>query len=103
MHPAWQLVLSDLLIKAIKESPKRFFLIETHSEHMMLRLLNRVRLQMGEAGFDENLVIDPEEINVVCVYPHEGKPYYQQQKITPSGDFELDWPEGFFEERYGEV
>ncbi len=103
IHPSWQLKIADILIDSIKANPQRMFLIETHSEHLMLRLLNRVRMQEGDEGFDESLKIEPENISAICVYPHEGKPYYQRQTVTDDGDFELDWPEGFFEERFGEV
>lgn len=102
IHPGWQLVLGDLLIDAIKNSSNRMFLIETHSEHLMLRLLNRVRNQVGDDGYNSELSINPEDLSVVCVYLHEGSPHYQRQIVTSDGDFELDWPEGFFEERYGE-
>ncbi|AQT59172.1 AAA family ATPase [Cellvibrio sp. PSBB023] len=101
IHPGWQLIIADLIIKSVKENPNRLFLIETHSEHLMLRLLNRVRENENDGA---DLKIDPDIISVVCVYPDEnGRPYYQRQRILPDGDFELDWPEGFFEERYKEV
>jgi len=104
IHPAWQLYLADLLILAIKEDPSKLFLIETHSEHLMLRLLSRVRLQEGDSGFDKNLKIDPELISVICVHSDENSaPYYQRQTVTSDGDFEHDWPEGFFEERDEEL
>ena len=102
IHPKWQLILGDLLTLAIRENPGRLFLIETHSEHLMLRLLGRVREGM-ERGREAKMAVSSEDISVVCVYRHEGKPYYQRQRITPDGDFELDWPEGFFEERYREI
>ena len=104
IHPAWQLYLGDLLIQCIKEDPSRLFLIETHSEHLMLRLLSRVRLQEGDDGFDEALKVDPELVSVICVYSDEnGVPTYERQTITSDGDFEHDWPEGFFEEREEEL
>ena len=103
IHPKWQLTVADILIQSIKENPNKLIFVETHSEHLMLRLLNRMRLREDEEGFNKELSIRPEDISVVCVYSHENKPYYQRQTITPNGDFELDWPEGFFEERYGEI
>ncbi|MCY9844561.1 AAA family ATPase [Vibrio caribbeanicus] len=103
IHPGWQLTVGDILIKAMKDSSDRMFLVETHSEELMLRLLSRVRWDESEEKFDSSLVISPEDLSVVCVYQNEGKPYYQRQHVTLDGDFELDWPEGFFEERYGEV
>ena len=45
VHPAVQVALGDLFIEAIEDS-ERTMLIETHSEHLLLRLLRRVR----EAG-----------------------------------------------------
>ncbi|AYV24650.1 AAA family ATPase [Vibrio mediterranei] len=96
IHPKWQLALGDMMIEAVWHNPDRMFLIETHSEHLMLRLLRRT--------LDEGtLSITPDEISVINVFKHEDEIYYQRQRITDNGDFELDWPEGFFEERYGEV
>nr|MBF4322668.1 hypothetical protein [Vibrio anguillarum] len=96
IHPKWQLALGDMMIEAVKNNPDRMFLIETHSEHLMLRLLRRT--------VDEGaLSITPDEISVINVFKHDEEIHYQRQRITDSGDFELDWPEGFFEERYGEV
>ncbi len=96
IHPKWQLALGDMMIEAIKKNPDRMFLIETHSEHLMLRLLRRT--------VDEGtLSITPDVTSVINVFKHDDEIHYQRQRITDSGDFELDWPEGFFEERYGEV
>lgn len=96
IHPKWQLALGDMMIEAVKNNPDRMFLIETHSEHLMLRLLRRTT--------DEGaLSIAPDEVSVINVFKHDDEIYYQRQRITDTGDFELDWPEGFFEERYGEV
>lgn len=104
IHPGWQLNLADLFIDAIKRQPKRLFLIETHSEHLMLRLLSRIRMDEDDERFTVARKIAPEELSVICVYPdEEGNPFYQRQSILPNGDFELDWPIGFFEERFGEV
>ncbi|MEZ8829528.1 AAA family ATPase [Vibrio cyclitrophicus] len=95
IHPKWQLVLGDMMIEAIKNNPERMFLIETHSEHLMLRLLRRT--------IDEGVLsIKPDDVSVINVFKHDNEIHYQRQRITEAGDFELDWPEGFFEERYGE-
>lgn len=104
VHPAWQLIIGDMLIEGVISNPNRMFFIETHSEHIILRLLKRIKLKEGDVDYNKSLLIDNERLSVICVYKDEnGKPYYQRQKITENGDFELDWPEGFFEERYGEI
>ena len=48
VHPAIQVGLGDLFIQAVTKNPEQLFtskslLIETHSEHIMLRLLRRIR------------------------------------------------------------
>ena len=48
IHPAIQVGLGDLFIRAVRANPDLLFgtkslLIETHSEHIMLRLLRRIR------------------------------------------------------------
>lgn len=98
IHPRWQLSLADMMLTACRKDPERMFLVETHSEHLMLRLLNRV-----SSPDNDNQTVSPEMISVINVYKHEGNLFYQRQHITENGDFELDWPQGFFEERYGEV
>lgn len=99
IHPSWQLDMGDLLIQAIKDNPNKLIFVETHSEHLMLRLLYRVR----NSGDDSIIKLKNTDLSVVCIYKHEGSPYYQMQPVTEEGDFELDWPQGFFEERYGEL
>ncbi|MDF2393489.1 AAA family ATPase [Aeromonas sp. 2MA4] len=98
IHPRWQLSLADMMLTACRKDPERMFLVETHSEHLMLRLLKRV----SSPDIDYQTV-SPEMISVINVYKHDGNLFYQRQNITENGDFELDWPLGFFEERYGEV
>lgn len=98
IHPRWQLSLADMMLTACLKDPERMFLVETHSEHLMLRLLKRV-----SSPDNDYQTVSPEMISVINVYKHEGNLFYQRQHITENGDFELDWPQGFFEERYGEV
>ncbi|WP_283392754.1 AAA family ATPase [Photobacterium phosphoreum] len=96
IHPKWQLALGDMMVEAIKNNSDKMFLIETHSEHLMLRLLRRT-------AEDGELSIKPDDVSVINVFKHDNEIHYQRQRITDNGDFELDWPEGFFEERYGEA
>lgn len=96
IHPKWQLCLADMMIEAVKTNPDSMFLIETHSEHLMLRLLRRTT-DVGE------FAVTVDNVSVINVFKHEHELCYQRQLITDDGDFELDWPEGFFEERYGEI
>lgn len=42
IHPAWQLILGELFLQSAK-SDGTSFLLESHSEHLMLRILRRLR------------------------------------------------------------
>ena len=53
IHPRFQVVLADLFITQAKANPNVLFLIETHSEHLMLRCLRRIRAASdGERAAD---------------------------------------------------
>src|SRR5262249_12876010 len=43
IHPRLQADLGDLLVEAVKPPRRNHFLIETHSEHLALRLQRRIR------------------------------------------------------------
>lgn len=104
IHPAWQTALGDVFCRAISNDDPPMFLLETHSEHLMLRLLRRVR-ETSEAelpaGFPKML---PEMISVLCVQSNEdGRTEIIRIPVTPDGDFGQKWPNGFFAERAKEL
>jgi hypothetical protein len=89
LHPAAQADLGDLFIEIMREGKQLF--IETHSEHMILRIRRRIAEGAIEAGLVKLLFVD------------KGK---EGSTVTP---LELDargqisnWPKGFFEEGYAE-
>jgi predicted ATPase len=102
VHPAVQVGLGDLFIEgAINQGLS--FLIETHSEHMILRLLRRIREVNEDALVEESLRIDASEISVNCLSREGGVVSVDRIPITPDGDFSRPWPHGFFDERGTEL
>ncbi|WP_404391388.1 AAA family ATPase [Pseudoalteromonas phenolica] len=98
IHPRIQTELGDLLTQV---NSKASFLIETHSEHLILRLLRRIR----ETHFGENTQekkIGPKDVSVVYLNPSDDGVKVIHYEVTEDGDFTKDWPDGFFEERYEE-
>lgn len=91
VHPAVQVALGDVFIKSIRDE-MRTMLIETHSEHLLLRLLRRVR-----EAVDGSIL--PDELSVVYVKPTPNGVELTPLPVTKDGDFEEPWPEGFFDER----
>ena len=111
IHPAIQCNLADELVNAlflsdrttIERESDRVLLLETHSEHLMLRLLRRIResydgeLPPGVKG------LSPESISVVYVERNNQSVKITHLPVTEDGDFEKKWPKGFFEERTEEL
>jgi len=102
LHPALQVALGDLFIEqAIKND--LVFLLETHSEHLLLRLLRRIRettedeLPPGIAG------LTPEQLSVNFVEQTEEGLRIRILQVSRDGDSLGDWPKGFFEERSEEL
>ena len=102
LHPAWQLILADIFIQSIMEAKNKFFLIETHSEHLVLRLLYRVR-HRNSKSISQKLRLEPDDLSIICIGSKRGKPTYERKNVTDDGDFSDAWPDGFFDERDGEL
>jgi len=102
IHPAFQVVLADLFITQAKAHPNVLFLVETHSEHLMLRCLRRIR-ETTEGGEGHQPVARPEDIAVHFVEPGEKGPSIHRIQIDEGGDFIDPWPRGFFRERLREL
>ena len=108
IHPAIQVGMGDLFIEAVQAAngtvgTSRTLLVETHSEHIMLRLLRRVRetdtgeLPPGVIG------IRPKDIAVIYVESREDEVAFRAMRVDNDGDFQDRWPHGFFEERAEEL
>ena len=100
LHPAAQVALGDVFIDGIQNSHCTM-LIETHSEHLLLRLLRRVRETTEVEQTDHTLT--PDDLSVVYVRPTPEGIKFTPISITDDGDFYAPWPEGFFDERVKEL
>ena len=103
IHPAVQVGLGDLFIDGALNHDLSF-LIETHSEHLVMRLQRRLR----EAAAGEQTVgqrhITPDLVNMLYLgRSASGAVNATQIGLTPQGKFDSAWPEGFFSERTVEV
>jgi predicted ATPase len=90
LHPAAQADLADLFIKCAKD--KRQIIIETHSEHLLLRV--RRRIAEGK--------ISPDLVRIFFVEKRRGETKVDTISLQKNGHFE-HWPRGFFEEGYKEA
>lgn len=101
IHPAIQVALGDLFIEAIKPSdgggtPR--FIIETHSEHLLLRLLRRIR-ETADGSVQARLALAPESLGIYFVEASPQGTMIRAMPVDQNGNFAERWPRGFFEER----
>ncbi len=99
VHPAVQVGLGDLFIDGAIERGLSF-LLETHSEHLILRLLRRIR-EAAEEGNTEH--INPDLLGVYYLANENGHITATRLPVNADGDFDTRWPKGFFEERGPEL
>jgi AAA15 family ATPase/GTPase len=102
IHPAMQVALGDMFINQIK-STETTFLIETHSEHLILRLLRRIREMSEGEDLPENLQLNLDELAVYYIDRKDNKTRITHLRIDKEGEFVDRWPKGFFEERAEEL
>jgi hypothetical protein len=100
IHPAVQVGLGDLFIQQTNENEvfNRQFLIETHSEHLLLRILRRIR-QSSEGKVADELKLSPDRVAVYYVESSSEGTLLKHLRINDEGRFDDRWPRGFFEER----
>lgn len=108
IHPAVQVGIGDLLIHAVEladagPATEKSMLIETHSEHIMLRLLRRIR-ETTEGDLPPGAPsMTADALSVIYVEGDDQGVQFRQLRIDQDGEFRDQWPNGFFEERAGEL
>lgn len=102
VHPRVAVALGDLFAENRRGKQ---FLIETHSEHLLLRLMRRVReTGMDFRAADDARALTAEDISVLYFgVGRDGGTVVSRLRLERHGSFQDIWPEGFFEERFAEV
>ncbi|WP_422463219.1 hypothetical protein [Endozoicomonas sp. ALB115] len=103
IHPRWQLVLADMMLEHIKGEADKMFLVETHSEHLMLRLLRRRRETADEELECPEYSCKQGDVQIVFCEQKDGETSLRFIHTTDDGEFDASWPNGFFAERRGEL
>lgn len=93
VHPRLQADLGDLLVESIKAPRHNQFIVETHSEHLILRLQRLVREQK----------LKHDDVSVIYISRTPDGAKSQRLNLDKEGDFIDDWPNGFFPERLREL
>ena len=114
LHPAQQAELGSFFASCIrseesaasniqKENDTNNFIIETHSERLILRLLRLIRATTNGELKEGEKPLRPEDVAVIYAKPTEHGTELMELRISEDGDFIDKWPDGFFTEREKEL
>lgn len=101
LHPALQGDLGDILIQSALGEQGNRLIIETHSEHIILRVMRRMR----ETAKKKNVAtppIKPEDVVVLYVRRDDSRSVVLELRLDDDGSLLDPWPGGFFEEGFRE-
>jgi predicted ATPase len=93
LHPRLQAELGSVFAESIKPPYNNRFILETHSEHLMLRLQKLIR--QGQ--------LSPEDVSVIYVDCSSEGSQCLELRLDEEGDFIDEWPDGFFEDDFREI
>lgn len=103
LHPALQAELGDVFLESALGEGLNTFLIETHSEHLLLRIMRRMReTSAGELpnGVPE---VRPDDVMVLFIEPDGPQSIVREMPLNERGELVKAWPGGFFEEGLREI
>ena len=103
LHPALQADLGDVFIQSALGESKNRFLIETHSEHLLLRIMRRMRETINGKLPEGVQRITPKDVCVLFVEPDGSRSLVREMPLNEDGELVKAWPGGFFEEGLREV
>lgn len=96
LHPGAQAELGNLFVDAVSKKNnenKINILIETHSEHLIRRLQSLVA--------DKDVDVTNEDVKIYYVDKNDNnEAFVKEMKLLPNGQFEDEWPTGFFDKAY---
>ena len=102
LHPAHQAELGDLFIRSALEQ-KNTLLLETHSEHLLLRIMRRMRETSTGKLPEGAIAVRPEDVVVLFVESDGSQSIVREMPLDERGELVKAWPGGFFEEGLREV
>lgn len=103
LHPALQADLGDVFIESALGGKQNTFILETHSEHLILRILRRIR-ETSERELEQGMLqVTPQDVQIIYAKPTDHGTILHCIPITEEGEFSEKWPDGFFPERAKEL
>ncbi|MDE0224323.1 MAG: AAA family ATPase [Gammaproteobacteria bacterium] len=103
LHPALQAELGDVFLESALGEGNNTLLIETHSEHLLLRIMRRIRETSSDTLPDGVPPVTPDDVMVLFVEPDGAASLVREMPLNERGELVKAWPGGFFEEGLREI
>ena len=102
LHPRLQAELGDVFIKSALGERGNTFILETHSEHLILRIMRRMR-DTERGTLPEGMPpVRPSNVSIIYVQPTDEGSVPIPIDLDEDGQLLSAWPGGFFEEGFSE-
>ncbi|MBI3965150.1 MAG: DUF3696 domain-containing protein [Chloroflexi bacterium] len=102
LHPGLQAELGDVFSESALGERRNTCILETHSEHLILRLMRRMRDTANDSLPDGLPPVRPEDVAILYVQPKESAAVVRVLELDEEGQLLDPWPGGFFEEGFRE-
>ena len=102
LHPALQAELGDVFIQSALGGNNNTFILETHSEHLILRIMRRIRDTADNRLPSGIPTVRPDDVSVLFIEPTKAGAIVRTVELDTDGEFVDPWPGGFFEEGFRE-
>ncbi|NJO20198.1 MAG: DUF3696 domain-containing protein, partial [Spirulinaceae cyanobacterium RM2_2_10] len=102
LHPKLQTELGDLFIESALVRSNTL-IVETHSEHLLLRIMKRMRQTYEETLPNDKSKVTPDDVAVLYVDDNDDCTVVRHMELNRHGEFVKSWPEGFFDEELDEL
>ena len=104
LHPKLQAELADLFIRGAKGPDKNTFILETHSENLLLRIMRRIRETKYGTLKDQSLALTSDDVALLYVQPSDdgSGSIIIEMELDEEGRLLDPWPGGFFEDGFRE-
>ena len=103
LHPALQAELGDVFLESALGGDGNTCLIESHSEHLLLRIMRRMRETSTGKLPDGVPEVRPDDVMVLFVEPDGPQSIVREMPLNERGELVKAWPGGFFEEGLREI
>jgi hypothetical protein len=103
LHPALQADLGDVFIRSALGEARNCCIIETHSEHLLLRVMRRMRETVDGSLPEGQSPVRPEDVVVLFVERDGTRSIVREMPLNERGELVKAWPGGFFEEGLREM